>query len=230
MTDERTVLSTPAAADTQLTRRATDAQSTAAPSADPGTEPGVRGSSDAAPDREELAALIEKEYVGLRLLIARKAEDPQLGADLLNEAICTAWEKWQNGQIARPRQIAGYVFQVAMNLLRNHRRAMGVRPEKRASAGALDEVTGGSEPRDEVIESELAARVKTLIREMGSERDRAVLIRFYLDEEDKEIICRDLNLTPLQFDKVLHRARRRLRELLETRGLSKSDLFSLVML
>jgi len=27
---------------------------------------------------------------------------------------------------------------------------------------------------------------------MSSQRDRAILVRFYLDEEDKETICRDL--------------------------------------
>jgi RNA polymerase sigma-70 factor (ECF subfamily) len=228
MTDERTVTPPASTAEVQLTKRAPDTQSSPAPGALPVS--GIREASDAGVDREALAALIEKEYVGLRLLIARKAEDPQLGADLLNEAICTTWEKWQNGQIARPQQIAGYVFQVAMNLLRNHRRGMGVRPEKRASASELDGLQAKGEPRDELIESDLATRVKTLIRDMGSERDRSVLVRFYLDEEDKEIICRDLNLTPLQFDKVLHRARRRLKELLEARGLSKSDLLSLVML
>ncbi|HEY2591447.1 MAG TPA: hypothetical protein VGI35_07635, partial [Steroidobacteraceae bacterium] len=60
-------------------------------------------------------------------------------------------------------------------------------------------------------------------REMGSERDRGVLVRFYLEEDDKETICRDLQLTPLQFDKVLHRARRRLRTLLEASGARRSD-------
>ena len=230
MTDERTVPSTASTAEVQLTKRAPNAQGSPAPDAAPESVQGTRELSDGALGREELAALIEKEYVGLRLLIARKADDPQLGEDLLNEAICTAWEKWQNGQIARPQQIAGYVFQVAMNLLRNHRRGMGVRPEKRASASDLDGLQAKGEPRDELIESDLATRVKALIRDMGSERDRSVLVRFYLDEEDKEIICRDLNLTPLQFDKVLHRARRRLKELLEARGLSRSDLLSLVML
>src|SRR5215831_15943265 len=105
MTDERTATHSASTAEVQLTKRASDGRSTPAPDALPGTVSGAREASDAGLDREGLAALIEKEYAGLRLLIARKAEDPQLGADLLNEAICTAWEKWQNGQIARPQQI-----------------------------------------------------------------------------------------------------------------------------
>ena len=134
----------------------------------------------------------------------------------------------QAGKIERPEQIAGYVLQVTMNLLRNHRRAMGERPEKRADAAKLHELSSDAQPSEETIELQIASQVKNVIRGMSSQRDRAILVRFYLDEEDKEAICRDLGLTPLQFDKILHRARGRLRKLLESGGFGRSDLLSLV--
>jgi RNA polymerase sigma-70 factor (ECF subfamily) len=81
-------------------------------------------------------------------------------------------------------------------------------------------------PADEAIEAHIAARVKELIRGMGSVRDRTILVRFYLDEQDRESICRELHITPAQFAKVLHRARTRLRTLLESDGLKRSDFFS----
>jgi RNA polymerase sigma-70 factor (ECF subfamily) len=85
-----------------------------------------------------------------------------------------------------------------------------------------------STPSDDAVETHIAARVKELIRGMGSVRDRTILVRFYLDEEDRESICRDLKITPAQFAKVLHRARTRLRTLLESDGLKRSDLFCLL--
>ncbi len=176
----------------------------------------------------DVAALIEQNYVGLRLLVSRRCRDQHVGADLLNEAVCTTWAKWQAGKIERPEQIAGYVLQVTMNLLRNHRRAMGERPEMRADAAKLHELSSNAQPSEETIELEIASQVKKVIREMSSQRDRSILVRFYLDEEDKGTICRDLGLTPLQFDKILHRARGRLRKLLESGGLGRSDLLSLV--
>ena len=190
----------------------------------PGTGP-----SDNRPPlgRADVAALIERNYVGLRLLVARRCRDPHLAADLLNDAVATTWAKWQAGKIERPEQIAGYVLQVTMNLLRNHRRAIVERPEKRADVSKLHELPSGAEPGDETIELEIAARVKTVIRSMSSQRDRAILVRFYLDEEDKGTICRDLGLSPLQFDKILHRARGRLRKLLESTGLGRPDLLCL---
>jgi len=175
----------------------------------------------------DVASLIEQNYVGLRLLVSRRCRDANVAADLLNEAVCTTWTKWQAGKIERPEQIAGYVLQVTMNLLRNHRRAIAERPEKRADAAKLQELAGDGEPADETIEREIAVQVKNVIRGMSSQRDRAILVRFYLDEEDKETICRDLGLSPLQFDKILHRARGRLRKLLESGGLGRKDLLSL---
>jgi RNA polymerase sigma-70 factor, ECF subfamily len=175
----------------------------------------------------EVAALIERNYVGLRLLVSRRCRDAHVAADLLNEAVLTTWTKWQAGKIERPEQIAGYVLQVTMNLLRNHRRAIGERPEKRADAAKLQELPSDAEPGDETIEREIAIQVKNVIRAMSSQRDRAILVRFYLDEEDKETICRDLGLSPLQFDKILHRARGRLRKLLESGGFGRSDLLCL---
>jgi RNA polymerase sigma-70 factor (ECF subfamily) len=180
--------------------------------------------------QQAVAALIEQNYVGLRLLVARRCHDPHVAADLLNEAVVTTWSKWQAGKIERPEQIAGYVLQVTMNLLRNHRRAIAERPERRADAAKLQELAIEREPGDETIEREIAMQVKRVIREMSSPRDRSILVRFYLDEEEKDTICRDMGLSPLQFDKILHRARGRLRKLLEAGGLGRKELLCLSLL
>ncbi|HEY7379261.1 MAG TPA: sigma-70 family RNA polymerase sigma factor [Steroidobacteraceae bacterium] len=177
-----------------------------------------------------IEALIRDNYAGLRLLIARRTGDPDVAADLLGEAICIAWEKWQAGKIARPEQIAGYIFQVALNLLRNHRRTVAGRPGARADSSQLDAIADETATTDGWMERQMAARVKRIIASMSTPRDRQVLTRFYLQEEDKESICRDLNLDAAQFDKVLHRARGRLKELLSAQGLKKSDFLSVLVM
>jgi RNA polymerase sigma-70 factor, ECF subfamily len=204
-----------------------DLSHAAMPAKPPPRGEGTASSGSTTLTKADVTALIEKNYVGLRLLVARRCRDPHVAADLLNDAVCTTWAKWQAGKIERPEQIAGYVLQVTMNLLRNHRRAIAERPEKRADAAKLQELPGNTEPCDETIELEIAVQVKRVIRGMTSQRDRAILVRFYLDEEDKDAICRDLGLSPLQFDKILHRARGRLRKLLESSGLGRSDLLCL---
>ncbi|MEP7245139.1 MAG: sigma-70 family RNA polymerase sigma factor [Gammaproteobacteria bacterium] len=185
--------------------------------------------ANASLDKARIEAIIAREYVGLRMLIFRRAGDIHVAADLLNDAICTTWEKWLKGQIEHPEQIAGYVFQVAMNLLRNHRRTVMERPEKRADAETLETLPMDDSPDREHIEHSLAESVKRLLRSMGSQRDRTILVRFYLDEEDRETICREMGLSPAQFARVIHRARGRLRQLMEAEGMKGSDYYSLLL-
>jgi RNA polymerase sigma factor, sigma-70 family len=180
-------------------------------------------------DRAAVAALIAKHYTGLRLLIQRRTGDTEVAADILNQAACTAWEKWQTGQVRRPEEIGGYIFQVAMNLLRNRRRKVAERADRHVDSELLDHLPANADATGRWLEKKIAARVKRVLQELPSPRDREILVRFYLLEEEKDAICRDLAFAPDQFDKVLHRARARLKELLEAYGLQKSDFFMLCL-
>jgi len=180
-------------------------------------------------DRAAVEALIAKHYTGLKLLIQRRVGDAEVAADILNQAACTAWEKWQTGQVRRPEEIGGYIFQVAMNLLRNRRRTIAERADRRVDSEVLGQLPAEADAADRWLEKKIAARVKRLLQDLPSQRDREILVRFYLQEEEKETICRDLGLSADQFDKVLQRARSRLKELLETSGLQRSDLFMLCL-
>ena len=176
-------------------------------------------------DRAAVETLIARHYTGLKLLIQRRTGDPEVAADILNQAACTSWEKWQAGHLQRPEEIGGYIFQVAMNLLRNRRRSVAERTDRRVDPEVLDLLPAGTDAADRWLEKKLAARVSRVLQNLHSARDREILVRFYLQEEDKDTICRDLALSAHQFDKVLHRARARLKDLLEARGLHKADFF-----
>jgi RNA polymerase sigma-70 factor (ECF subfamily) len=145
---------------------------------------------------------VYRDYPGLRALILRRVRDPEVAADILQDAAVTTLEKLRSGQIAHPENVGGYLYRVALNHLRNHRRKDRTAV---SSADALQELD-----------------------EMPAERDREILARFYLDDEDKEQICRDLRLSEEHFNRVIFRARNRFRELLEHRGFWKADLLTLV--
>ncbi|HEV2666451.1 MAG TPA: hypothetical protein VG324_16150, partial [Blastocatellia bacterium] len=70
-------------------------------------------------------------------------------------------------------------------------------------------------PLEELLQKERAAIARQIINELKSDRDRQVLFRFYIAEEEKKRICEDLGLTSLHFNRVLFRARERYRELYE---------------
>jgi RNA polymerase sigma-70 factor (ECF subfamily) len=176
------------------------------------------------------SSFFQQHYPGLRALLTRRSGDAALASDLLGEAIEIALRKYGAGQIRKPQEMAGYVFQVAMNLLRNHRRNSNNRPDRRADSAVLEVMPAEAPPIDGTADSRLSARVTAMIMQLPTARDRDLVKRFYLDEEDKESICRDLGLTPLHFDKVIFRARQRMRALLEAKGFKKTDFFSVLLL
>jgi RNA polymerase sigma-70 factor (ECF subfamily) len=175
-------------------------------------------------DKGSIGALIEREYSGLRALLRMRTRDPQLAEDLLNDAIVITLEHSADGRITNPDAIGGYVFQVALNLLRNHRRKFADRIDKRAE---LDDSIAGLSATEQF---EWAGLARELINALPVPRDREILTRFYLNEEDKEAICRDVGISPLHFDKVHFRARERLRSLAEERGYSVEQLFHVLLL
>ena len=59
--------------------------------------------------------------------------------------------------------------------------------------------------------------VRRVLQELANERDRQILLRFYIAEEDKDRISADYGLSSLQFNRVLHRARQRYKELMVER-------------
>jgi RNA polymerase sigma-70 factor (ECF subfamily) len=178
------------------------------------------------PHGERIRKLISDDYSGLRLLILKKVRDPQIAADLLNGAIAKTLEHLQANRIGNPDQIAGWVYRVALNDLSNYRRNMNNRGVVRDGEDVLQTVQGEGDASDGVAESKLAALVRGIIEQLPTERDRLIIKRFYLDEADKEDICREFpGLSALHFDRVIHRARQRMKDLMEKKGLKRTDFF-----
>jgi RNA polymerase sigma-70 factor (ECF subfamily) len=72
-----------------------------------------------------------------------------------------------------------------------------------------------SDQLQELLRKEKADLVRQVLKEMPNERDIQALYRFYIADHEKERICADLGLTSLHFNRVLHRARERFRDLYE---------------
>lgn len=171
-------------------------------------------------------AAVYRDFPGLRALILRRVRDPEVAADILQDAAVTTLEKLRMGEIARPENLGGYLYRVALNHLRNHRRK-----DRSAvsSADALDELPASENDADweRVRGRQWATAARRMLEEMPVARDREVLVRFYLDDEDRETICRELRLSEEHFNRVIFRARNRFRELVEHRGFRKADLLTI---
>jgi RNA polymerase sigma-70 factor (ECF subfamily) len=141
----------------------------------------------------------------------------------------TALNKLRTGEIEHRSQLDGYVYRVALNHFRNFRRKDKSSVSDPDSAGLLEDVAAEARPALVIQTEQWAGLVRRLLRELSSPRDREVLVRFYLKEEERGTLCRSLGLTDLQFNRVIFRARERFRELLEDKGFGKSDLLSVAL-
>jgi RNA polymerase sigma-70 factor (ECF subfamily) len=173
-------------------------------------------------------AAVYRDFPGLRALILRRVRDPEAAADILQDAAVTTLEKLRRGEIAHPENLGGYLYRVALNHLRNHRRK-----DRSAvsSADGLAELPASDDADWENVRGrQWATAVRRMLEEMPVARDREVLVRFYLDDEDREQICRELQLSEEHFNRVIFRARNRFRELVEHRGFRKADLLAIATL
>lgn len=172
----------------------------------------------------QVLAILAPHLAGLKAYLRRATRDPALADDLLQDAIVTALEKARAGEIADYDRLAGFVYRTALNHWRNHRRRM------QHIAGGVDMVeeladSSATAAASESIQSaQWAKALRTLLAEMPSARDRELIVRFYLQQEDKAVVCEALGLTEIHFNRVAFRARERLRALLLERGFTPHDL------
>ncbi|HWM93059.1 MAG TPA: sigma-70 family RNA polymerase sigma factor [Thermoanaerobaculia bacterium] len=159
------------------------------------------------------AELVARYGNGLSYLLRKITGDPVLSEDLLQETFRVALRRVRAGELREPEKLGGFLRATAKNLARaEHRR--GGRWES-MDDGTVEPADPGESQLAQVIRTEEAGLVRRVLGELRSRRDRQLLYRFYIAEEEKEEICRDLGLSSLNFNLVLFRARERFRKLVE---------------
>ncbi len=170
-------------------------------------------------DRTAEAEIVSRFSEGLNFLLRRWARDRSVAEDLFQETFRIALEKIRKGELRDPDRLPGFLRSLAKNLSIEHYRR-GARREMREDEleAATDISTTEAGQLGQLLRHEKAALVRQVLQELPSERDRQVLFRFYIAEEDKEQIRSDLGLSGPEFNLVLFRARRRYRDLFERRA------------
>jgi RNA polymerase sigma-70 factor, ECF subfamily len=173
------------------------------------------------------AELIRQFEPGLRVILRRRTGgDRGLLQDLVQETLLIVLQRLRGPGIDDPHKLAAFAAQTARNLaIASLRKAERQRTDVDSDA-TFRNADPGSDVDERAADHEAALAVRALLRELPHPRDRLMLKRFYLDDDDKEVICRDFELNEAAFNQALSRARRRFRRILEERGFSKRDLLS----
>lgn len=155
-------------------------------------------------------------------IIRRIASSTSMVEDLSQDTLFTVIKKIRNGDLQQPESLGFFVAGVA----RNHALEQ-MRVFRRRTSEDLEHAEHVADPAPTPLEqlqtSEKLKEIRQIIDGLIA-RDRTLLLRLYINEEPKETICAGLGLTSDQFDRVVHRARKRFKALyLKRKGLSERD-------
>ena len=163
-------------------------------------------------------------------IVAYKCDDPALAQDIVQETLLVVIQKARASEIDNPEAIAGFVRRVAENLL-----IATFRKTKRQRTDCSDEMDlhshTSNRTESQVSSEKLLETVTQVMSELSVERDRLLLSAYFFEGKDKEELCKDLDLSTEHFDKVLHRAKSRLKQALALKcniALDKQSLFTLL--
>lgn len=156
--------------------------------------------------------------VFLHRRIARDAAE-----DLLQRTFLQAIKKIRTEGLDDPSNLGGYLYRTATKLATAYWRGeLSHRHENDAEllSSLKDEALSLEERLDH---EQLAKCVRDLMGQLPMKRDREVLERYYLHEEPRTAIRESLQLTDMQFNQVLWRARQRFGDILRRHGLADGE-------
>ncbi|WP_416305962.1 RNA polymerase sigma factor [Neptunicella sp. SCSIO 80796] len=165
-------------------------------------------------DRSAEQLLANRYWRGLTFVLNRQTDDKELVADLVQDTFIIVITKARNGAIDNPAALSAFIRQTGINLLIAH-----YRKEKRRATQPDDDidirVPTDALGMSHLLNSEKAVQlVQQVMQELNTKRDCQILQNYFIYEQDKKQICADLQLSAEHFDRVLFRARQRLKQLI----------------
>ena len=148
---------------------------------------------------------------GLKTMLNRKCSSPDIAEDVFQETWRVVLEKVRNGDLRQPDRLAAFVHQIARNQVVMYFRKHS---DTQEAPDENDLVAAGPNPEQALETNRLQQFVREIIESLDAARDREVLMRFYVKEEDKDDICKDLQLTSQHFNRVIYRAKMRMKSYL----------------
>lgn len=158
----------------------------------------------------------------LQVFIQRRI-DRDAAQDLLQRTFLQAIKKIRSEGLSDPNNLGGYLYRTACKLATAYWRGELSRRydnDRELLSNLRDEALSLEESVDH---EQLAKYVRELMNRLPMARDREVLERFYLREESRASIRESMNLTELQFNQVLWRARQRFGEILRKQAHSMDE-------
>jgi len=167
---------------------------------------------------EELYQIFSR---GIRFYLCRQL-GPQELDDKVHDTFVVVVQAIRRGELREPHRLMGFVRTVVRRQVAAHiDRVVHTRREQAdvESTGRIVDPHGN--PEEAAIFRQRAALIDRVLAELSG-RDREILTRFYLREQDQDQICSEMELTETQFRLLKSRAKARFGELGKKKLATKS--------
>ena len=143
--------------------------------------------------------------------------------DRVHDAFVVVVQAIQRGEIREPERLPGFVKTVSRRQMAAHidQEVRGRREHKDLNS-AFELVDSRSSPEQAAIFGQRSKLIRRVLAELP-ERDREILTRFYLREQEQDQICTEMALTGTQFRLMKSRAMARFGKLGKRRLMRRSS-------
>jgi RNA polymerase sigma-70 factor (ECF subfamily) len=142
----------------------------------------------------------------LHLKLRSRLQSPQAIEDVRQETfarVLTVLRK--EGALRQPERLGAFVNTVCNNVLFEHYRS-STRSESLDEEERPEPVATGADALDIAVTGQLKARVREILLDM-SDRDRSLLKAIFLDEKDRDEVCREFGVDSDYLRVLLYRAK-----------------------
>lgn len=151
----------------------------------------------------------------LLFIVRRKFSRSSHHEDILQDAFMLVLHKLKQGEVNKPDSITSYLRTTAINIGFDY-----LKKDKKFDSAIDQDYMGFIKDTNENILSQIiwtdkVKYVQQVIQELRTQRDKDILMDFYFNHLSKESICLELELTSEHFDRVIYRAKQRLKQLIE---------------
>jgi RNA polymerase sigma factor (sigma-70 family) len=172
-------------------------------------------------DESGMADLYTVFSKGIRFFLCRQL-GPQELDDKVHDTFVIVVQAIQRGDLREPERLMGFVRTIVRRQIAAYiDQAVQARRDQAEIGIGVTIADRGADPEHEAMDQQRTELMTTVLNELSG-RDREILTRFYLLEQNQLQICEDMQLTETQFRLLKSRAKARFGELgrkkLQARG------------
>jgi len=161
---------------------------------------------------------VQLNYQWLLFIIRKKFSNSNNHEDIVQDTFILVINHLQQGKVLDLTAVLAYLRSTAINIGFDYLR----KDSKFVSALNQELIEAIEDAKNDVLSTMIwndkVKYAKQVLNELKIPRDKEILNRFYFKDQSKTSICKELNLESIHFDRVLYRAKERLKELIQKKN------------